>query len=136
MVSFDGKVQNNNNNPITFENEIEYFGFSPLSFIDIIIESINRISQKSLDSLSSFVFQLTSESEAERGIQLSSSLLESCIDKNFDRWELYCLEKIFKVIKDDQQTSLKKGELEGSIRDLVKVFHYYFTSVEFRKRKD
>lgn len=28
---------------------------------------------------------------------MSASLLENAIDKNFDRWELYCLNKIFHI---------------------------------------
>lgn len=35
-------------------------------------------------------------------MQMSGTLLESIVDKNFDRWELYCLHKIFRLPKSVQ----------------------------------
>ena len=81
-----------------YQRETEYFGWTPLSYVDQVINIVNNYTHLALDSLQEFIdAELGDCMENEKGMQQTASLLESCVDKNFDRWELFCLQHVFYI---------------------------------------
>ncbi|KAF9380004.1 hypothetical protein CPB97_008624 [Podila verticillata] len=90
----------------------EHFGSSPLSFVDDVINSVNNMIYQASMALQEFIeFQLQEitqiegrtldiKLETEKGMHKFETLLESSVDKNFDRFELYALKNIFGVPED------------------------------------
>ena len=85
------------------QNELitEHLGFSPVQFVDKVIEKVNFIMYKSLEKLER---QLQSEllscecSKVQllmQGMSCIETLFENSVDKRFDRFELFCLSNIF-----------------------------------------
>ncbi|KAG0350103.1 hypothetical protein BG005_010359 [Podila minutissima] len=90
----------------------EHFGSSPLSFVDDVINSVNNMIYQASMALQEFIeFQLQEIAqiegrtldirlETEKGMHKFETLLESSVDRNFDRFELYALKNIFGVPED------------------------------------
>ncbi|KAF9313613.1 hypothetical protein BG003_005024 [Podila horticola] len=90
----------------------EHFGSSPLSFVDDVINSVNNMIYQASMALQEFIeFQLQEiaqiegrtldiKLETEKGMHKFETLLESSVDRNFDRFELYALKNIFGVPED------------------------------------
>ncbi|GJJ68156.1 kinetochore protein Mis12/MTW1 [Entomortierella parvispora] len=94
---------------------MEHFGFQPLSFIDDVINSVNNMIYQASMALQEFVEvqmdEITTRAEAngqldsnfdvktesEQCMHKFETLLESSVDKNFDRFELYALNRLFGV---------------------------------------
>ncbi|KAG0028671.1 hypothetical protein BGZ82_008315 [Podila clonocystis] len=90
----------------------EHFGSSPLSFVDDVINSVNNMIYQASMALQEFIeYQLQEitqiegrtldiKLETEKGMHKFETLLESSVDRNFDRFELYALKNIFGVPED------------------------------------
>ncbi|KAG9072737.1 hypothetical protein KI688_000513 [Linnemannia hyalina] len=94
----------------------EHFGFSPLSFVDDVINSVNNMIYQASMALQEFVEnemeawavqhqnQLPKnydvKVESAKGMHKFETLLEAAVDKNFDRFELYALKNLFGVPED------------------------------------
>ncbi|KAG0343319.1 hypothetical protein BG004_005404 [Podila humilis] len=103
-------------NRLVYQQQLltEHFGAAPLSFVDDVINSVNNMIYQASMALQEFIeFQLKAISqtapghehidpklETEQGMHKFETLLESSVDKNFDRFELYALKNIFGVPKD------------------------------------
>ncbi|KXN64583.1 Mis12-domain-containing protein [Conidiobolus coronatus NRRL 28638] len=81
---------------------IEKLDFIPLHFVDDIINSVNNLLYQALDSFKDFLkTRLSGELQINQGMHEIETLLESSIDKNFDLFELYCLNNIFNMSKNE-----------------------------------
>ncbi|KAG0058393.1 hypothetical protein BGZ89_001314 [Linnemannia elongata] len=94
----------------------EHFGFSPLSFVDDVINSVNNMIYQASMALQEFVenemeaWAIQNQSqlpknydakvESAKGMHKFETLLEAAVDKNFDRFELYALKNLFGVPED------------------------------------
>ncbi|KAF9345660.1 hypothetical protein BGX26_002897 [Mortierella sp. AD094] len=92
----------------------EHFGFSPLSFVDDVINSVNNMIYQASMALQEYVevqmddmaardaLPENTDVKAECGkcMHKFETLLESSVDKNFDRFELYALKNLFGVPED------------------------------------
>lgn len=87
---------------------IEYLGFSPISFIDKILNLINL---NLYDFIKEFETQLKTENQSDfddlnNGCAAIETLMERSIDSKFDKWELYCLKNILCLPKGTNVASL------------------------------
>ncbi|KAG0230741.1 hypothetical protein BGW41_002413 [Actinomortierella wolfii] len=83
----------------------EHFGYSPLSFVDDVINSINNLIYQASMALQAYAEQEMADMdptliECAKCIHRFETLLEAAVDKNFDRFELYALKNIFGVPED------------------------------------
>ncbi|KAF9423771.1 hypothetical protein BGZ94_008172 [Podila epigama] len=91
----------------------EHFGFSPLSFVDDVINAVNNMIYQASMALQEFIelqlqditqndpsHHIDIKQESEKGMHKFETLLEASVDKNFDRFELYALKNIFGVPED------------------------------------
>ncbi|KAG0348224.1 hypothetical protein BGZ54_004691 [Gamsiella multidivaricata] len=93
----------------------EHFGFSPLSFVDDVINSVNNMIYQASMALQEFVEGQMEELvvtdrlkvrdfdikvDTGKSMHKFETLLEASVDKNFDRFELYALKNIFGVPED------------------------------------
>ncbi|KAF9935873.1 hypothetical protein BGZ75_004386 [Mortierella antarctica] len=96
----------------------EHFGFSPLSFVDDVINSVNNMIYQASMALQEFIesemqkvvageygpIELPQDmdpmTESAKGMHKFETLLEAAVDKNFDRFELYALKNLFGVPED------------------------------------
>ncbi|KAI1321292.1 hypothetical protein EDD11_006628 [Mortierella claussenii] len=93
----------------------EHFGFSPLSFVDDVINSVNNMIYQASMALQDYVEAQMDElvainapsvrnldvrDESAKCMHKFETLLESSVDKNFDRFELYALKNLFGVPED------------------------------------
>ncbi|KAF9573813.1 hypothetical protein EC968_007884 [Mortierella alpina] len=96
----------------------EHFGFSPLSFVDDVINSVNNMIYQASMALQEFIesemqkvvageyghVELPQDmdplTESAKGMHKFETLLEAAVDKNFDRFELYALKNLFGVPED------------------------------------
>jgi hypothetical protein len=83
--------------PYLYERETEILEFTPLAFVDKVIHLINHYAHLGLDALQDFVDKQIGMDgiEGERGMQKAASLLSHAIDKNFDKWEMFVLRRVF-----------------------------------------
>lgn len=83
---------------LTHEIVTEHLSYSPITFIDDIINAVNALVYRSISALETYLKKLPRkyipEEEIENGLQQFETLLESIIDRNFDAFELYCLRYI------------------------------------------
>ncbi|KAF8985700.1 hypothetical protein BGZ46_002445 [Entomortierella lignicola] len=92
----------------------EHFGFSPLSFVDDVINSVNNMIYQASMALQEYVEtqmddlagsnllpdDVRVKDESAKCMHKFETLLESAVDKNFDRFELYALKNLFGVPED------------------------------------
>ncbi|KAF8927929.1 Mis12 protein-domain-containing protein [Dissophora ornata] len=93
----------------------EHFGFSPLSFVDDVINSVNNMIYQASMALQEYVegqmeelaasnalpnSNINTNDESAKCMHKFETLLESSVDKNFDRFELYALKNLFGVPED------------------------------------
>ncbi|KAF9208506.1 hypothetical protein BGZ49_008590 [Haplosporangium sp. Z 27] len=92
----------------------EHFGFSPLSFVDDVINSVNNMIYQASMALQEYVEtqmddlagsnllpdDVDVKDESAKCMHKFETLLESAVDKNFDRFELYALKNLFGVPED------------------------------------
>lgn len=91
----------------------EHFGFAPLSFVDDVINSVNNMIYQASMALQDFVEREMEDmhrqgqlvlqknvhvlDESAKCMHKFETLLESAVDRNFDRFELYALKNLFGV---------------------------------------
>ncbi|KAF4984562.1 hypothetical protein FZEAL_296 [Fusarium zealandicum] len=105
-----------------YELLTEHFGYPPVSLLDDIINTVNVLADRALDSVERVLLSLDSGSlgftakntpegttpeeaaklEIENGTHQLETLLNASIDKNFDLFELYTMRNILTVRPDDQ----------------------------------
>lgn len=91
-----------------FERETEFLGWTPLSYVDSVIAVVHKYVNSALNSLQQFIDgELKTSMENEIGMQMTSTLLESAVDKSFDKWELYCLRQVFRIPKQAEICQFK-----------------------------
>ncbi|KAG0295796.1 hypothetical protein BGZ98_001228 [Dissophora globulifera] len=93
----------------------EHFGFSPLSFVDDVINSVNNMIYQASMALQEYVesqmdqlansnafldADINVKEESAKCMHKFETLLESSVDRNFDRFELYALKNLFGVPED------------------------------------
>ncbi|TGZ85555.1 Mis12-domain-containing protein [Ascodesmis nigricans] len=115
-------------NPASTALVTEHFGWTPLSFVDDVINAVNELLYGALESVETFllsqppgalgfvtppgVFRETDgngevqlskaeEDEIMKGLHRLETLFESAVDKAFDGFELYVLRNIFNVHPPD-----------------------------------
>ncbi|KAJ4195242.1 hypothetical protein NW767_002469 [Fusarium falciforme] len=113
--------------PVSSDYELltEHFGYPPVSLLDDIINTINVLADRALDSVERLLLSIPPQSlgfsekhapagetplppdeaaklEIEHGTHQLETLLNASIDKNFDLFELYTMRNILTVRPDDQ----------------------------------
>ena len=84
----------------TFEVEIEQFGFSPITVVDLVINAINDYVLDGADALRDYLSKtkkLWSAEELWRTISAILGFVQDVVDRNMDRFELYCFTQIFPI---------------------------------------
>ncbi|ODV82405.1 Mis12-domain-containing protein [Suhomyces tanzawaensis NRRL Y-17324] len=88
----------------------EHLGFPPLALIDDIINAVNELLYKCTQAMETYLLEVrdkrlkqsdsssvVSKEEIQLGTGKLETLLESQVDKNFDKFELYSLRNIFTI---------------------------------------
>lgn len=115
----------------------EHFGYPPIALVDDIINAVNEIMYKCTKAIEIYLTERQSKlrqqagdqdivmgeegnegSEIEVGTAKLETLLESCIDKNFDKFELYAFRNILTIPPDLVQDGWMRLSHHS---DLVKV---------------
>ncbi|KAF9571742.1 hypothetical protein BGW38_008589, partial [Lunasporangiospora selenospora] len=104
----------------------EHFGFSPLSFVDDVINAVNHMIYQASMALQEYVENRTRDIieasdedgrqdlyrtfaengvydlkyDCEKSMHKFETMLEAAVDKNFDRFELYALKNIFGITEN------------------------------------
>ncbi|CAG8727162.1 1152_t:CDS:2, partial [Racocetra fulgida] len=78
----------------TIETLVEHFGFTPISAIDDVINSVNDLLYTAIMGLEQFVL---SELNSSEEVDQVETLLESLVDHHFDMFEIYALRNIFAI---------------------------------------
>ncbi|KAK8124877.1 uncharacterized protein PG998_000636 [Apiospora kogelbergensis] len=86
----------------------EHFGYPPVSLIDDIINSINILAERALNS-----YAERAKTEIESGTHQLETLLTTNIDRNFDKLELYVLRNIFSVKPPDLRNYIRLSHYDG-----------------------
>ncbi|KAI9348648.1 Mis12 protein-domain-containing protein [Obelidium mucronatum] len=77
---------------------VEHFGFTPLDLIDNVFNVVNEVIMQALEAFEEFVIdRLGSEDAAEEGSVALQTLMESTIDKYFDKFETYAAKNVFSI---------------------------------------
>ncbi|KAJ3340166.1 hypothetical protein HDU83_007197 [Entophlyctis luteolus] len=78
---------------------VEHFGFDVTDFVDDVLNAVNTVIMQSLEAFEEFVVEQFGgdEEAAESGIVAMQTLMESAIDKCFDRFEVYVRRFIFAI---------------------------------------
>ncbi|KAL9613007.1 MAG: hypothetical protein Q9167_002440 [Letrouitia subvulpina] len=113
----------------------EHFRYTPLSLIDDIINTVNTIIYRAVEAIENGLFSIpprqlgfgvskTSEdstapdvdgeakAEIENGVHQLETLLESTVDRNFDKFEIYTLRNIL-TVPDDLAPYIRLSHYEG-----------------------
>ncbi|KAF7546519.1 hypothetical protein G7046_g9273 [Stylonectria norvegica] len=107
-----------------YELLTEHFGYPPVSLLDDIINTVNVLADRALDSVERLLLSIPPQNlgftapkpddpdalppdeaaklEIEHGTHQLETLLNASIDKNFDLFELYTMRNILTVRPDDQ----------------------------------
>ncbi|KAM5353801.1 hypothetical protein ACJ41O_000451 [Fusarium nematophilum] len=107
-----------------YELLAEHFGYPPVSLLDDIINTVNVLADRALDSVERLLLSIPPQSlgfsskskdkdggctpedaaklEIENGTHQLETLLNASIDKNFDLFELYVMRNILTVRPDDR----------------------------------
>ncbi|EGF76283.1 hypothetical protein BATDEDRAFT_92869 [Batrachochytrium dendrobatidis JAM81] len=86
---------------VSLEVVTEHLGFAPVHFIDDMIDRVNSLLYKSMAKLEELVsVELGKGIETDRGMASIETLFESCVDKRFDRFEVFGLRNVFAVQPD------------------------------------
>ena len=124
LAAMGEAAQNLISQPEIFVRETEFFGFTPISFVDDVINSVNEYLYRALDHLQTyFSAQRTTQGSPDfqqeiqkvgnqffclspnftftrrfhmQGLDQVVTLLEAALDRNFDKFELYVLKNIFR----------------------------------------
>lgn len=84
----------------------EHLGYAPISLIDDVINAVNDILYKCTAAMESFLTsrygedERIAENEIEHGTAQLEMVLESVVDKSFDKFELYVLRNLLTIPVD------------------------------------
>lgn len=123
----------------------EHFGFVPTDFVDDVINSINELVHEAIRQLETFLSQ-HQDDDSLNALSKIETLLENAIDRNFDKFELYCLNNIFIVPKSNlllprytnlhlQDQLLFDGDEDKEIHDLhaqILAEKYYTKNIQIQ----
>ncbi|KAH6564140.1 hypothetical protein BASA50_006831 [Batrachochytrium salamandrivorans] len=85
-------------NAVSLEVVTEHLGFASVHFIDDLIDLVNSLLYKSMSKLESFVAaELGQGIETDKGMASIETLMENCVDKRFDRFEVFGLRNVFAI---------------------------------------
>ncbi|KAL9035262.1 MAG: hypothetical protein Q9214_006667 [Letrouitia sp. 1 TL-2023] len=113
----------------------EHFRYTPLSIIDDIINTVNTIIYRAIEAIETGLFSISprqlgfgvtkssedsttsdadeeAKAEIENGVHQLETLLESAVDRNFDKFEIYTLRNIF-TVPDDLAPYIRLSHYEG-----------------------
>ncbi|EEB08087.1 kinetochore protein Mis12 [Schizosaccharomyces japonicus yFS275] len=80
---------------------VQLLEFTPLSFIDDVINITNQLLYKAVNAVDRFFSSLpsgtTSATEIEEGLHKFEILFENIVDRYYDRFELFALRNIFMI---------------------------------------
>ncbi|KAM0352412.1 hypothetical protein ACHAPU_002079 [Fusarium lateritium] len=119
-----------------YELLTEHFGYPPVSLLDDIINTVNVLADRALESVERLLLSIPPQSlgfsskhvskdgtpalppdeaaklEIEHGTHQLETLLNASIDKNFDLFELYTMRNIL-TVKPDDQPYMRLAHYEG-----------------------
>ncbi|KIL95866.1 hypothetical protein FAVG1_00604 [Fusarium avenaceum] len=119
-----------------YELLTEHFGYPPVSLLDDIINTVNVLADRALESVERLLLSIPPQSlgfsnkhapkdgtpalppdeaaklEIEHGTHQLETLLNASIDKNFDLFELYAMRNIL-TVKPDDQPYMRLAHYEG-----------------------
>ncbi|KAK7431800.1 hypothetical protein QQZ08_001741 [Neonectria magnoliae] len=116
-----------------YELLTEHFGYPPVSLLDDIINTVNVLADRALDSVERLLLSIPPQNlgfranprdrdapppdeaarrEIENGTHQLETLLNASIDKNFDLFELYTMNNILKV-RPEHQPFLRLAHYDG-----------------------
>ncbi|KAI4161227.1 MAG: hypothetical protein LQ342_005018 [Letrouitia transgressa] len=113
----------------------EHFRYTPLSLIDDIINTVNTIIYRAVEAIETGLFSIPprqlgfgvtkssgdstasdvdeeAKAEIENGVHQLETLLESTVDRNFDKFEIYTLRNIF-TVPDELVPHIRLSHYEG-----------------------
>mmetsp|Transcript_18413 Transcript_18413/g.51974 ORF Transcript_18413/g.51974 Transcript_18413/m.51974 type:complete len:246 (-) Transcript_18413:78-815(-) len=109
-----------------FEEENEYFGFHPLTFVDCVLDVVTDITDDMGNALSNNLqeYRKGKKAEVEAGTARLLDTLRKVLQRNFDKFELYTLANILNVSAlrggPDMAGGMSLPEGCSSIADVVK----------------
>lgn len=83
-----------------FEVETQFFGFNPLTIVDLAINAVNDIAFDRAEELRKRLLLHHSNLDEDELLQTLNAVLnyvQDSIDKYFDKFELYCLTEVFRI---------------------------------------
>ncbi|KAI4209276.1 MAG: hypothetical protein LQ351_007776 [Letrouitia transgressa] len=113
----------------------EHFRYTPLSLIDDIINTVNTIIYRAVEAIETGLFSIPprqlgfgitkssedstcpevddeAKAEIQNGVHQLETLLESTVDRNFDKFEIYTLRNIF-TVPDGLAPHIRLSHYEG-----------------------
>ncbi|KAI9726472.1 MAG: hypothetical protein M1828_001294 [Chrysothrix sp. TS-e1954] len=100
----------------------EHFRYTPLTLLDDIINTINELTYRAVDAVQAGLSSAdpaslgftTSDAttEIETGTHALETLLQSAVDRNFDKLEIYVLRSLLKI-PDGLDAWMRLGHYEG-----------------------
>ncbi|KAL2913057.1 glycerol channel [Polyrhizophydium stewartii] len=102
---------------LSLEVVTEHLGFAPVHFVDDVIDQVNRLIYASMSKLEALVAkELGAGFETDKGMLSIESLFETCVDKRFDRFEVFSLRNVFAVpAKQARQLALMQQGCDEDI---------------------
>eukprot|EP00039_Didymoeca_costata_P026351 m.15784 g.15784 ORF g.15784 m.15784 type:complete len:211 (-) comp5484_c0_seq1:96-728(-) len=85
-----------------FETETQFLGFSPVTFVDYVINAVNDACYNSSEDIVKRIIAANpsvDEGLLRQDVDKVLNHIQDAVDKYFDLFELYCLRNIFKVPK-------------------------------------
>ncbi|CAI5759008.1 unnamed protein product [Candida verbasci] len=127
----------------------EHLGFSPVDLIDEVINSVNQIMYNGTEEVERHLISKfpQNQKEIKDGIFRLEEIMESEIDFNFDKFELYVLRNIFNIPKDlveegwiklkhhqgiefNETNVMRKLEYDNEVKNLMRMIS---KELQFRK---
>jgi kinetochore protein Mis12/MTW1 len=110
IINAPGQLQQTFNKQMAYAQAssilTEHLGYAPISLIDDIINAVNDILYKCTAAMENFLAsrygndERIPENEIEHGTAKLEMLLESVVDKSFDKFELYVLRNLLTIPAD------------------------------------
>lgn len=91
--------------PVLFANSTtvltEHFGYAPIALIDDVVNAANHLVYQCVGALESFLVRRHPEKDVRKEIELGTAkfetLMESVVDRAFDKYELYLVRNILTI---------------------------------------
>jgi len=107
-----------------FEVETQFLSFSPVTFVDAVINAVNDYSYDSSERMLEEIIKLYPNIDPavlRQDVDKLLNFVQDAIDKYFDKFELYCLSNIFKVPAHIKLDSDLPGDDQGQDEDAKEV---------------